>query len=68
MNCLLFEEIFYVMFYICNFENIKKPFFVAIFFVCIHYCARSKNRIGNLNNLCVHFFRHVEKEETTSSL
>ena len=56
------------MFYICNFENIKKPFFVAIFFVCIHYCARSKNRIGNLNNLCVHFFRHVEKEETTSSL
>lgn len=43
-------------------------FFLFTFFFHFHYCARSQQALVNLNNLCVHFFRHVEKEETTSSL
>ena len=50
----------------------KSHFFLAIFLVCIFFftftIAPAVNSIGDLNNLCVHFFRHVEKEETTSSL
>ena len=61
------------MFYICNFGNIKMPFFSGNFFLFTFFFSLSLLRpqstsLGDLNNLCVHFFRHVEKEETTSSL
>ena len=53
-------------------EISKSHFFLAIFF-CLLFFSLSLLRpqsksLGDLNNLCVHFFRHVEKEETTSSL